>query len=83
MRDISRPVTKTDHSAKMDDSAVYVIRRGNIDSMLAGRTPDEARDMKKRVHGDLRRAIVPTKGRVSSGYRNINLLSDFLVSMGI
>jgi CO/xanthine dehydrogenase FAD-binding subunit len=63
-----------------------IIRRGDIDSMLVGSTPDEARDMKNAYIEAFDGAIVPTQGRVSSGYRKavcLNLLSDFLVSMEI
>jgi CO/xanthine dehydrogenase FAD-binding subunit len=63
-----------------------IIRRRDLDSMLIGRTMEEAREAKAAYIEAYDRAIVPIRGRVSSEYRKtvcLNLLRDFLERMGV
>jgi xanthine dehydrogenase FAD-binding subunit len=61
-------------------------RRQDLDSVMLGKTLDEARAVKKDYLNAYEGAINPSKGRVSSEYRKavcMNLLRDFLESNGI
>ena len=63
-----------------------IIRREDIDAMLIGKTIEEAKASKNEYLASYAEAIVPIRGRVSEGYRKdvcMNLLKDFLTSMGI
>ena len=63
-----------------------VIRRGDIDAILIGKTIDQAKAVKGDYIAAYEEAIQPTRGRVSVEYRKavcINLLKDFLTSFGI
>ena len=63
-----------------------VIRRDDIDSMLAGKTVAEARALRPAYLAAYNEAIVPIRGRVSAEYRKavcMNLLEDFLEQNGI
>lgn len=63
-----------------------VLRFKELEKMLIGKTPDEARSIKADYIKRYDEAIVPVKGRVSSGYRKtvcMNLLKDFLSLNGI
>jgi CO/xanthine dehydrogenase FAD-binding subunit len=61
-------------------------RRGDIDAMLLGKTPDEARVVREEYLKAYEGAINPIRGRVSAEYRKVvcmNLLRDFLDKSGI
>lgn len=63
-----------------------VIRRPDIDAILAGKTIDEAKSAKEEYLRAFDEAIVPIRGRVGAEYRKdvcMNLLKDFLESNGI
>ncbi|WP_371372438.1 xanthine dehydrogenase family protein subunit M [Sporomusa aerivorans] len=63
-----------------------IIRRANIDAMLAGKTLAEARALKPAYLAAYDQAIVPIRGRISAEYRKavcMNLLQDFLASKGV
>jgi len=63
-----------------------IVRRNDIDSMLIGKTVEEAKALKTDYLDAYGRAITPIRGRVSEKYRKdvcMNLLCDFLGHMGI
>lgn len=63
-----------------------IIRRGDIDAMLVGKTIKEAKAAKQDYLKAFDEAIIPIRGRVSAEYRKdvcMNLLEDFLESNGI
>jgi CO/xanthine dehydrogenase FAD-binding subunit len=63
-----------------------ILRRADIDSMLMGKTIEEAKKAKKDYLAAYDQAVVPIKGRISAEYRKavcMNLLRDFLESNGI
>jgi len=63
-----------------------IIRRDDIDAMLIGKTIGEVKALKPVYLSAYDAAIVPIRGRVSEKYRKtvcMNLLGDFLESMGI
>lgn len=63
-----------------------IIRRADIDSMLIGKTIEEAKAVKEDYIATYDKEIVPIKGRISAEYRKyvcMNLLRDFLISNGI
>lgn len=63
-----------------------IIRRGDIDAMLVGKTIEEAKVVKQDYLNAMSVAIVPIRGRVSAEYRKdvcMNLLEDFLEINGI
>jgi len=63
-----------------------IIRRADIDVMLAGKTIEEAKAVKQAYLAAYDQAIVPIRGRISAEYRKtvcMNLLRDFLESNGI
>lgn len=63
-----------------------ILRKDDIDSMLVGKTIEEAKSVKEDYLAAYDRAIVPIRGRVSAEYRKavcMNLLRDFLESEGI
>lgn len=63
-----------------------VIRRADLDAMLVGKTIEKAKALKDDYFAAYDKAIVPTRGRVSSEYRKavcLNLLRDFLAQSGI
>lgn len=63
-----------------------IIRRGDIDAMLIGKTVDEAKAIKLDYLAAYEQAIVPIQGRVSKEYRKMvcmNLLKDFLAQYNI
>ena len=63
-----------------------IIRRDDIDRMLIGKTLEEAKALQEEYLAAYDNAIVPIRGRVSEVYRKnvcLNLLSDFLDSMGV
>jgi len=63
-----------------------IIRRDDIDAMLAGKTVREAKALKQEYLNAYDAAIAPIQGRVSKEYRKdvcMNLLRDFLGTMGI
>jgi CO/xanthine dehydrogenase FAD-binding subunit len=63
-----------------------IIRREDIDAMLIGKTIDQAKALKTDYINAYATAITPIRGRVSAKYRKdvcMNLLKDFLVTMGI
>lgn len=63
-----------------------VIRRDDIDSMLTGKTVDEAKAIRSEYLAAFDKAIVPISGRISADYRKavcMNLLVDFLGQNGI
>jgi CO/xanthine dehydrogenase FAD-binding subunit len=58
-----------------------IIRRDDIDSILIGKTPEEASAQKEEFLKAYNEAIVPIRGRVSAEYRKkvcMNLLENFL-----
>lgn len=66
--------------------ASVVIRRADIDSLLVGKTLNEAKAVKKAYLDAYEEAIVPVRGRVSAEYRKqvcLNVLQDFLEQFGI
>ena len=63
-----------------------VIRRGDLDEMLIGKTIEQAKEAKGEYLAAFEQAIVPIRGRVSAEYRKtvcLNLLRDFLNEYGI
>ncbi len=63
-----------------------IIRRADIDAMLVGKTPAQAKDTREAYLAAFDKAIVPIRGRVSAAYRKrvcMNLLQDFLDTAGI
>ena len=63
-----------------------IIRRADIDTMLIGKTIEEAKSVKEDYLAAYDQAIVPIRGRISAEYRKavcMNLLRDFLESNGI
>ena len=63
-----------------------IIRFPGIDSMLTGKTVEEAKKIKNEYLSAYNKAIIPVKGRVGIKYRKqvcMNLLRDFLESNGI
>lgn len=63
-----------------------VIKRKEIDSMLLGKTTEEAKQIKAAYLAAYDQAIVPVRGRISAEYRKtvcMNLLDDFLNDKGI
>ena len=63
-----------------------VLRLDDIDSMLAGKTIEEAKILKPAYLKAFEQAIVPITGRISAEYRKdvcMNLLKDFLDTFGI
>ena len=63
-----------------------ILTRPDIDALLLGKTPDEARALRGEYLTAYDQAIVPVKGRVSAEYRKSvckKLLWDFLESKGI
>jgi xanthine dehydrogenase FAD-binding subunit len=63
-----------------------IIRRADIDAMLAGMTIAGAKAVKPAYLAAYDQAIVPVRGRISAEYRKtvcMNLLQDFLASKGI
>lgn len=63
-----------------------IIRRGDIDELLIGKTIDEAKAVKAEYLAAYDQAIVPIRGRISAEYRKsvcLNLLKDFLDVNGI
>lgn len=66
--------------------ADVIIRRADIDSLLIGKTLEEAKELKSTYLKAYDDAIVPIRGRVSAEYRKsvcLNLLEDFLRQNGI
>lgn len=64
-----------------------ILRRPDIDALLEGKTPDEARELKQEYLLRWDEAIMPIRGRISAEYRKdvaMNLLRDFLdTTMGV
>ena len=63
-----------------------ILRKGELDSMLVGKTIAEAKAAKPEYLKSFERVIIPISGRISSEYRKdvcMNLLNDFLVTSGI
>ena len=63
-----------------------ILRFDEIDRMLIGKTPEEAKGVKEAYLRALDQAIVPIRGRVSAQYRKdvcLNLVRDFLEVNGI
>jgi CO/xanthine dehydrogenase FAD-binding subunit len=63
-----------------------IIRFGDIDNMLIGKTIAEAKGLKDAYIAAYNESIVPRRGRVGIEYRKdvcMNLLRDFLESNGI
>jgi len=63
-----------------------IIRRDDIDSMLIGKTVDEAKALKAGYINEYENAVKPIRGRVSEAYRKevcMNLLKDFLEFSGL
>jgi len=63
-----------------------IISRGDIDAILTGKSIKEAKALKEGYLSAYSEAIVPIRGRVSETYRKevcLNLLEDFLATMGI
>jgi CO/xanthine dehydrogenase FAD-binding subunit len=63
-----------------------IIRRGDIDEMLIGKSINDAKALKEKYLSAYDEAIQPRRGRVGIEYRKdvcMNLLRDFLESSGI
>lgn len=63
-----------------------VLRFKAFENMLCGKTLSEAKELREAFIAEYDKAIVPTRGRVSSEYRKavcLNLLRNFLTEKGI
>ncbi len=66
--------------------APTVLRFKDLESMMIGKTLDEAKELKERYLNAYKEKMILTRGRVSAEYRKnvcMNLLSEFLTKFGI